>query len=230
MKHLRLICLSALIPLLSASEFCSAALSAIELESLAKQHLLQHYRNLTPDARIEVKISPINRAVKLKKCSRPVHFGTPRGNGHRISLKAFCPMPFWQLYVAAEVYLYAPVVITRKSLPRNSALSAANVMLKEADITNQSSYFSDIATLNGWSTKRSLAAETVLTADMLKQPVAIQRNDAVLIEAKRQHVSIRVPGTALEDGAVGEQIRVRNDQSGIEIKGIITAPGQVRVP
>jgi flagella basal body P-ring formation protein FlgA len=38
---------------------------------------------------------------------------------------------------------------------------------------------------------------------------------------------LRAQGTALEDGQEGEQIRVRNDRSGQEIKAIVVARGLV---
>ncbi len=230
MNRIRLICLSALILFLSAPPSGSAAIPVTALENEAQAYLVQHYRTIAPKTRSEIKINPINRAVKLHECQQPVNFDTPRGNGHRISFKAVCPRPFWQLFMAAEVRLFAPVVISRTSLPRNSVLSPQNLQIKEMDITGQDDFFYALNTLTGWTTKRSLAAETILTAGMLKQPTTIQRHDAVLIEAQRNHVVIRVPGTALEEGSIGEQIRVRNDQSGREIKAIVMAPGQVKVP
>ncbi len=229
-NRIRLICLSALILILSAPQSGSAAIPVTALENEAQAYLVQHYRTIAPSARTEIKITPINRAVKLRECQQPIHFGTPRGNGHRISFKAVCSAPFWQLFIAAEVNLFAPVVVSRTSLPRNSVLSAGNLQLKEMDITGQTDFFYNLTTVTGWTTKRSLPAETILTADILKQPTTIQRHDAVLIEAQRNHVVIRVPGTALEEGSIGEQIRVRNDQSGIEIKAMVIAPGQVKVP
>ena len=53
--------------------------------------------------------------------------------------------------------------------------------------------------------------------------------DKVVIGGSNGSVSVKMPGEAMEDGAVGAQIRVRNTRSNREIKARVSAAGQVRV-
>ncbi|WP_286236871.1 flagellar basal body P-ring formation chaperone FlgA [Neptuniibacter halophilus] len=201
------------------------------LEQEAVLFLQEHYKKAQPDARTEIKLNPISRKIKLKNCQAPLEFQTPRGNSSRITFRARCPAPGWQLFIAAEVKHFGPAVVSNISLPRNAQLRLSNLTLEEVDLTTlRSAYFTRPADIKGWTTKRSIPAGSVITASMLKAPLAISQGNAVIIEAKRNSVTIRASGTALEDGEVGEQIRIQNDRSGNIIKARVIGPGLVRAP
>tara|TARA_Y100000782_G_C10188316_1_gene268309 strand:+ start:2053 stop:2691 length:639 start_codon:yes stop_codon:yes gene_type:complete len=204
---------------------------AEKLEQAASLYLQEHYKKTSPDARIEIKLNPISRKIKLKTCLVPFDFQTPKGNGSRITFRARCQSPLWQLFIAAEVKQFGLAVVSRTSLPRKTYLSEKNTLIQEVDITSlRSAYFTNSNDITGWITKRSIAANTIITAPMLKAPLTISKGNAVIIEAKRNGVSIRTSGTALEDGTLGEQIKVRNDRSGITVKARVIEPGLVRAP
>lgn len=209
----------------------SAADQTERLEQEALFFLQEHYKKTKPDARTEIKLNPISRKIKLKNCQQPLEFQSPKGNGSRITFRARCPSPLWQLFVTAQIKLYGTAVISSTSLPRNTNLASQHIHRAEVDITNlRSAYFLRTEEIIGWTTKRSIAAGTIFTASMLKPPLAVARGNAVIIEAKRSGISIRASGTALEDGAIGQQIRVQNDRSGNIVKAVVIEPGLVRTP
>lgn len=208
-----------------------AANETDKLEHAATQYLHEHYKNSSPNARIEVKLNPISRKIKLKTCLLPYEFQTPKGSGSRITLRARCSSPLWQLFVAAEIKQFGLAVVAKSSLPRGTYISIQDIKIKEVDLTSlRSPYFTDTNAILGWTSKRSIAADTVITATMLKPPLAVSKGDALIIEAKRNGVSIRTSGTALENGSLGEQIKVRNDRSGFVIKAKVIQAGLVQAP
>lgn len=88
-------------------------------------------------------------------------------------------------------------------------------------------FFRDRSPLNGM-----IAAKTIL-AGRLIYPELIRKSPAVL---QRQHVdiflvagalTISMRGEALEAGAVGDVVHVRNLDSGLSIAGIVIADGSV---
>ncbi|WP_415902029.1 flagellar basal body P-ring formation chaperone FlgA [Neptuniibacter sp. QD29_5] len=210
------------------------ALAADQTEKLEQEALLflqEHYKKAKPDARTEIKLNPISRKIKLKNCLQPLEFQSPKGNGSRITFRARCPSPMWQLFVTAQIKLYGTAVISSTSLPRNTRLSSQHIQRTQVDITNiRSAYFLRTEEIIGWTTKRSIAAGTIFTASMLKPPLAVSRGNSVIIEAKRSGVSIRAAGTALEDGSIGQQIKVKNDRSGNIVKAVVIEAGLVRTP
>ncbi len=208
-----------------------ASNQAEKLEQEALQYLHEHYNKTKPNARTEIKINPLTRKIKLKVCSQPIEFQTPKGNGSRITLKTRCPSPLWQLFISAQVNHFGPAVVSNHSLPRNTVLNRRHLSVTEVDVTNlRSAYFTDSKDIVDWTTKRSIAAGAIITASMLKTPIAIKKGNSLLIEARRNGVTIRASGTALEDGKIGKQIKVKNDRSGNIIKAQVIQPGLVRAP
>ena len=47
--------------------------------------------------------------------------------------------------------------------------------------------------------------------------------------ARGSSMFVRMPGIALEEGAIGQQIKVRNARSQRTVHARVTAPGQVEV-
>ena len=68
-----------------------------------------------------------------------------------------------------------------------------------------------------------------MTLTHLEQAAAVRKGDQVVINARSGTLSVRMPGEALSDGGLSEQIRVKNLNSKRVIKARITGPGQVEV-
>jgi flagella basal body P-ring formation protein FlgA len=64
---------------------------------------------------------------------------------------------------------------------------------------------------------------------MLKQPVVIKRGDQTVITAGSGGLRVRMTGKALEDGVLGEQIRVQNLSSKRTIQGEVQPDGSVLI-
>lgn len=208
-----------------------AANQAEKLENDALLFLQEHYKQIAPNARTEIKLNPISRKIKLKSCLVPMEFQSPKGNGSRITFRARCPSPLWQLFVAARIQQFGIAVVARSSLPRSTYLKSSDLQAKEVNLTSlRSAYFSLPSEIIGWTSKRSIAAGTIITASMLRRPLAISKGNALIIQAKRNGVTIRASGTALQNGSVGQQIKVRNDRSGNIIKATVVESGLVKTP
>lgn len=83
--------------------------------------------------------------------------------------------------------------------------------------------------LIGKSPVRMLAANRPIKTADLQNPPVIVRQSTIYMNYKSPHISIQAVGTALEDGAVGDKVRVRNNSSGNVLEAFVTAPGQVQV-
>ncbi len=55
------------------------------------------------------------------------------------------------------------------------------------------------------------------------------RNEKVVIRAVKGEMTISTKGTALTDGANGDQVRVKNDKSQRIIEGIVTGVAEITV-
>lgn len=77
---------------------------------------------------------------------------------------------------------------------------------------------------------RETAAGEVLTTQMVRLPIAVRRGTPVLVLLDGPGFRITARGMALEEGSVGQMIRVMNQASRKELHGRIEDDGSVRIP
>jgi flagella basal body P-ring formation protein FlgA len=78
----------------------------------------------------------------------------------------------------------------------------------------------------GLTSRRSLRAGEVLRQGQLAAPVLVKRGSAVSIVARKEQV-VSMAGEAMDPGALGQVIRVRNAASGTVIRARVVDAGVV---
>lgn len=207
-----------------------ASTSAAQVEASANRYLSNYYQQQYPDAQIRVHITPVNTALALPDCADTLKVEAPRGSGSRITTRVSCSHPRnWGLFLTAQVEVFRNVVVTRRPVARGQTLGNDDIMMQRLDISDESrGYFSRPEDVLGLSAGRQLPNGSVLNASVLDQPTLVHRGDAVIIEVAKGTLRLRAQGTALEDGQKGDQIRVKNNRSGQEIKALVAARGLVQ--
>jgi flagella basal body P-ring formation protein FlgA len=105
-------------------------------------------------------------------------------------------------------------VVTAKEIPEGTALTPENVKVE--------TIVSDVPEPAGWKPPYGLVAAHVLAADTeirqeqanpAQMPVAVLRNEAVVIRIQRPGLMVTALGVALDEGRTGEYVKVRNADS-----------------
>jgi flagella basal body P-ring formation protein FlgA len=81
----------------------------------------------------------------------------------------------------------------------------------------------------GMQLKQQIPAGVPIPVAELTQPTQVTRGEPVRLQLQVGGLSLSGQGTALESGAIGEQIRVRNISSQAVLEAEVLAPGVVRV-
>lgn len=81
----------------------------------------------------------------------------------------------------------------------------------------------------GLALRRPLAAGALFVERDLRRPVLVPRGGSVTMILQSEHLSIAATGRALEDGGLGDRIRVANSTSRTEVEGVVIGPDRVRV-
>jgi flagella basal body P-ring formation protein FlgA len=102
-------------------------------------------------------------------------------------------------------------------------------LVTENNIRFQKDAVTDLTDAIGKRSARQIQAGQVITASMIENPPMIKKGNSVLIKAESPEVLITAHGKVLEDGCMGDQIRVVNISSGKEISAVVTGPGLVEV-
>lgn len=87
----------------------------------------------------------------------------------------------------------------------------------------------EYAALLGKSPVRGLSPNRAIEQDEIQRPNIVTRRMPVRMRYRTPNISIQAVGTAMQDGAMGDKIKVRNDDSGLEIDARVVASGHVEV-
>lgn len=208
----------------------NAQMSPETIEQQVHDAILTEFNTRLPESRVEVSINPVNTTLDLPRCQSPLEITLPFNSGQRITARVNCHAPVWSLFVTAQVRLLMEVIVSNRPLTRNSRISATDVRLAEQDVIRMNGdYFVRLEDVIGQQVRRPIGNDQVITSRMVEAALAVSRGDQVSIEARRGTLVIRTSGIALEDGQTGQQIRVRNEQSGTEVRGTVIGNGLIQV-
>ena len=186
-----------------------------------------------PGAKLQVIPDALDARLRLAPCGRALEAfwapGSARTGQVSVGVRCAAPRP-WTIYVPAQVKLTQRVVVAARALVRGQRLSAQDLRIDERDVgTLRDGVIHDPAEVAGYLMTRPLAAGRVLQAGALQAPTLVERGRRVRMAVHNQGVRITMTGLALEDGALGETVRVRNPASQRVVEGMVVGPAQIRL-
>ncbi|MFP5392430.1 MAG: flagellar basal body P-ring formation chaperone FlgA [Gammaproteobacteria bacterium] len=121
----------------------------------------------------------------------------------------------------------ALVAVTAAPIAANDVVTGAQVTLERRDITSVSDPVPTLEAAVGQTSRRSLRAGELLRASQLSAPVLVKRGDAVVMVAREDEIEVSTSGEAMDSGARGATIRVRNLASGVVVRMRVSGAGTV---
>lgn len=135
--------------------------------------------------------------------------------------------PGWRYEYVVRARLSAMVAVAAGPVAPNEALTDAQVMLDRRDISNIADPITRPEDAVGQMSRRMLRAGDILRSGQLASPVMVKRGDAVTMQARRDGIEVSTAGEALDAGARGAMVRVRNANSGQVVRMRVAGPGLV---
>lgn len=183
--------------------------------------------------RYEIEVNQLDPRLRMPMCDKELTatLESPARPLGRVTVKVRCDGASpWTVFVPAQVRLFRDIVTTTRPLKRTGIIEPQDVTLRERDISliNQG-FLTSVDQAIGQKLTRPMVADQVITLVHLEQAEVIRKGDQVVITARSGTLSVRMPGEALSNGGMSEQIRVKNLNSQRVIKAQVTAPGQVEV-
>lgn len=129
-----------------------------------------------------------------------------------------------------EVVATGPVAVLRRAVARGTVLRRDDVAIEERELVGlPAGVISSVDDAIGKETRAALPANAPLTVNALASPLLVRRGDLVTVVVETPGMRLSTPGEALEPGAAGAQIRVRNRKSQQELAGQVVERGIVLV-
>lgn len=133
----------------------------------------------------------------------------------------------WTLYIPVQIQTFQSVVVTLHNLSRGQMIQAEDVSIIEVDSSQvRGSVFTQLEDVVGQKVKRNFMANQILTSQQL---CLICKGEEVTIGVNSPYIQIGMPGIALTDGGLGDDIRVRNKSSKRDVQAVVQSGSQVMV-
>jgi len=225
-------CLSALWISLLAPAYAGDWHDMQALQEELKIHLTSTLSNES-SGQISVQVSPVGANLRLAQCDKPLTFrqqGNPV-NASNVTVKVVCSgLREWSLYASAKIKRVQPIIIANRSLNRGALLEADDLRIEERDISSLGyGYISGMGDAIGKQLRRPLRPGDPVRASALEAPQVISKGDQLVVTAQNGNLKVVVPGIALSNGKLGQQIRVQNNHSERIFRAKVVSAGHVQV-
>ncbi|MFL6609282.1 MAG: flagellar basal body P-ring formation chaperone FlgA [Pseudomonas sp.] len=185
------------------------------------------------EGRYEIEVNQLDPRLRMPMCDKELtaSLESPARPLGRVTVKVRCDSTApWTVFVPAQVRLFREIVTTTRPLKRAGIVEPQDVVLRERDVSQiTQGFLTSVDQAIGQKLVRPMVADQVVTLVHLEQAEVVRKGDQVVITARSGTLAVRMPGEALSNGGMREQIRVKNLNSQRVIKAQVMAPGQVEV-
>jgi flagella basal body P-ring formation protein FlgA len=174
------------------------------------------------------EVEVVRTSRPLAPCGQPIRVeAADVRNPARMRFVAVCPeQGGWRYDFVTRNKISAKVAVAAADVPAGKVLAASDLLLERQDISGMPDTFSDLGLVQEMSARRTLRAGDVLRQNMLVAPPLVKRGEPVRIVARRDQIEVSMAGEALDTGARGAMVRVKN-ASGVTIRARVTEQGTV---
>lgn len=195
----------------------------------------------------QVELAPLDARLKIRACDKPLNMDLPFASPETVRVR--CAQPAWQLYVRVNLTArsLAPVAVKSDKSPpapvtkrymlvaanmlqHGTALVEAHVRRVEADTVGVPvNVLESVADIRFVELVRDVPAGTPIRSQDVRPLVLVKRGQLVMMSVGQpQAFQISARVEALQDGRLGEQIKLKNPESGRQLTGQVKGPNQVQ--
>ncbi|MGL6260604.1 flagellar basal body P-ring formation chaperone FlgA [Vibrio sp. WXL210] len=148
----------------------------------------------------------------------------------RLRYRVTCPEPgSWSIQAQAQADALVNVTYAQRTIAKDALVQRDDLELRREPLASHNRDFvARPEQMVGLRAQRQIRQGQVITRARISEPFVIARGEQVVIHAGSDRFSASMAGTALENGYLDQQIRVRNSSSGRVIQAVVMESGKVR--
>ncbi len=217
---------------LSQSANAQAPIESIEgIRSKVAQFLTDEYSQTNAE-KVEVRVGNLDSRLRLTKCSQDLNLNLKDSSktGGNINVQVICSGgSTWTILVPAQAKVYRTVAVAGRNLQRGDLVSAADLSSEIKDVGDLRLGFAlTPEAIIGKEIKFAVNKGEAFRNSALDAPLVIKRGDTVSMESSAGGISVKTSATAVSDGRIGQQIRVKNNQSARIVSAKVVEAGKVQ--
>ncbi|MFT2110689.1 flagellar basal body P-ring formation chaperone FlgA [Marinomonas sp. 2405UD68-3] len=187
---------------------------------------------LYPKAEIHIELGNRANFSYLPSCPKDkLSISNSRRDAQkRTTYTVQCITPTWKIFIPVnqQILLSAYTAIT--PISRKQPITTNNTDLIKVDITKlRGDIYSQDNPPYGLIASRNININTVITDKITELPIIIKKGSRIVIKAQSSTISIKMNGESLENGVLGQQIRVKNTSSGRIVYGKVVSSNEILV-
>ncbi|MFM2239288.1 MAG: hypothetical protein RJA69_662 [Pseudomonadota bacterium] len=191
----------------------------------------------------QLVVAPLDARLKVEACEREVRFDYPFQS--RQSVRARCDAPSWQLFLQVTTrgvasvspapattpgLVMRPVWVSPQMLKRGTVLHPGLLQpATQALPASDTQLVADPKEVHNMELLRDWPANTPLRSYDVKPTQLVKRGQQVLVSVgEGRGFQITVRAEAQQDGLMGEQIRLKNLESGRMLSAVVSGPSSAK--
>lgn len=198
----------------------------------AKNYIEQ---NITASDEYEIGILPLDSLLTLPECGKPLEAFTTgdliKVTSGRVAVGVRCNSEKkWSIFISAVIKIYQQVAVLTQPVKRGDIINRRHFSIEKREIAKfGDELITQAEQVENKQALRYLPAGSILTSRNVAEPKLIKKGDRIIISASQAGFSVRMNGLAMMDGAKGQAIRIKNQNSGRIVNATVIEPGVVSV-
>ena len=134
------------------------------------------------------------------------------------------------MMVSGKLVTTVQIPVLNRALSHGDVIAAADityVTMRQTEV--RSNLVTDPGTLVGMTSKQGVRANQPLVTTDLQKPLAVARGALVAMVLSHGGLQLTAQGRAIDQGSLGEVIRVSNTHSNLTVEATIDGTNHVRV-
>ena len=194
----------------------------------------------------QFSVAALDSRVRVQNCDRPLTMDLPFASRETVRVRCQSNAP-WQMYL--RLVLASPgaatplatasdasptsmrkVVVATQLLRRGTKVNTEQLQeIEHSGAGLDPQAVSSVKDLEKGEMVRDIPAGTPLRSHDVKRAVLVKQGQSVLLTIFHGNgLSVTARVDALQDGRIGEQVRLKNPESGRLVSGIVTGPNAAR--
>jgi flagella basal body P-ring formation protein FlgA len=131
--------------------------------------------------------------------------------------------------LAVRLVWTQPALVLTRSIKKGEVLKESDFVVRQIRVNKAGMYASRASDVVGYSLRRSLSQGEAIVLNLIADAPIIERGKGVTIIVRDEGLMVKAKGEALENGALGDEIKVRNIASKAVLTAIVIASDTVEV-
>ncbi|KTD70439.1 MULTISPECIES: flagellar basal body P-ring formation chaperone FlgA [Legionella] len=187
------------------------------------------------EGKVRVTADKIDSRLNLKACAEDQlvvfnPYQSPILNTNTMGIKCQENDNRWSLYVPVRITVSKTIYVAKRTLVKGTRLSRDDIYQTEMDVQRLSNgYFTEKDLLIGQVCKKNIPANSPFNPHNIEAAKLINKGERVSIVVNDNNLTVSMEGVAIEEGSLGETIKVRNLSSKKIIEAQIAGIKKVNV-